>query len=228
MSLRPAQRRLLDAIAAGEANGYDVLYGGGRFGSYADHPRQAIPIASGPNAGKTSSAAGRYQFLGSTWDETAKELGLKDFSPESQDAAAWHLANKTYATKTGRDLTADLEAGRTDEIAGALKGIWTSIPGGIEPNAATGGFGSRVAGKPAGLLDEEPPQSTGLLAVNDTQPQGSGLLGGLMQSQMQAQPAPQFEAPDMPQAAMMRRKPVDLSRLQAMIKQTGAGRSSWG
>lgn len=142
----PEQRRLLDAIASGEATGYDVMYGGGRFKDYTDHPRQAIPIASGPNAGKTSSAAGRYQFLAPTWDENAKELGLKDFSPESQDTAAWHLAAKTYGAKTGRDLLTDMQQGRTQDIPSALSGVWTSLPGGIEPNKATPGFAGLLNG----------------------------------------------------------------------------------
>lgn len=140
----PEQRRLLDAIASGESTGYDIIYGGGRFTGYSDHPRQAIPIPSGPNQGKTSSAAGRYQFLAPTWDEVAKELGLKDFSPDSQDMAAWHLAAKTYAGKTGRDLLTDLREGNTQGIAPALSGVWTSIPGGIEPNKATTGFAGRL------------------------------------------------------------------------------------
>jgi muramidase (phage lysozyme) len=152
----PEQRQLLDAIAAGESGGYDVLYGGGRFTDYADHPRQAIPIGSGPNQGKTSSAAGRYQFLAPTWDEISKEIGLKDFSPDSQDAAAWHLAAKTYGNKTGRDLLADIKDGRTQDIAPALAPIWTSIPGGIEPNKATSGFVGRLGVEPVSIAASAP------------------------------------------------------------------------
>jgi muramidase (phage lysozyme) len=148
----PEQRRLLDAIAAGESPAYDVIYGGDRFESYADHPRRPTPIGRGPNEGKTSSAAGRYQFIAGTWDGIAKELGLTDFSPESQDRAAWHLAAKTYAQKTRRNLLEDLREGRTDDVGWALKGQWTSLPGGIEPNAATNRFTQRL--RPA---DRQPP-----------------------------------------------------------------------
>jgi hypothetical protein len=55
-------RQLLDTIAGSESPGYNTMYGGGQFEGFADHPRQAIPITSGPNAGKTSSAAGDISF----------------------------------------------------------------------------------------------------------------------------------------------------------------------
>lgn len=149
-TIPPQGRALLDTIAGSESPGYDTIYGGGKFDNFADHPRQSIPITSGPNAGRTSSAAGRYQFLGSTWDQVKNEAGLPDFSPESQDQGAWYLANKVYNQKTGRDLASDLTSakGNPAAIAGIgryLSGTWTSLPGGIEPNKATGSFTSRYA-----------------------------------------------------------------------------------
>ncbi len=160
-------RALLDTIAGSESPGYNTMYGGGQFEGYADHPRKPVPITSGPNAGKTSSAAGRYQFLGSTWDEVKREAGLPDFSPESQDAGAWHLANKTYKTKTGRDLTADLEKaqGNPQAIAGIgryLSGTWTSLPGGIEPNHATGSFAQRYDGARSTDMSSQARRQVGL------------------------------------------------------------------
>jgi len=130
------QRALLDAISGPESAGkYDVIYGGSRFSDFSDHPRKAIPIGSGPNQGKTSSAAGRYQFLDSTWDTYRDKLGLKDFSPGNQDRAAWALAADTYRNKTGGDLDQVLQSGDARAIAGvgkALSGVWTSLPSGIE------------------------------------------------------------------------------------------------
>ncbi|MGO4334951.1 glycoside hydrolase family protein [Labrys sp. KB_33_2] len=145
-SLSPTQKALLDTIAGTESPDYNTLYGGKKFESYAAHPNVAVPIASGPNAGKTSSAAGRYQFLGSTWDGQAKKLGLKDFSPENQDLAAWDLAATTYAQKTGRDLNADLnDPNARGGIGQALSGQWTSLPGGIEAGTNQNRFAQAYA-----------------------------------------------------------------------------------
>lgn len=145
-SLSPAQRALLDTIAGTESPDYNTIYGGKKFDSYAAHPGIAVPIASGPNAGKTSSAAGRYQFLGSTWNQQAAKLGLKDFSPENQDLAAWDLAATTYRAKTGRDLTADLsDPNQAGGIGQALSGIWTSLPGGIEAGTNQNRFAQAYA-----------------------------------------------------------------------------------
>ncbi len=131
--LPPQAYKLLNTIAGTESPGYDVMYGGKRFTGFADHPRVAVPIGTGPNAGRTSSAAGRYQFLASTWDQQAKKLGLKDFSPANQDVAAWDLAKSAYSRNTGRDLERDLlDPSQLGRIATSLSGTWTSLPGGIE------------------------------------------------------------------------------------------------
>jgi hypothetical protein len=80
----------------------------------------------------------------------------------------------------------------------------------------------------AGLLDAPQSQAHGLLPeLEQSTPaqaaQSSGLLGGMQQQQ---QPD-SFAMPDPMQPQMMRRKPIDLSRLQAMLKQP-ARRASWG
>lgn len=134
--LEPWQKALLDTIAGPESAGrYNVIYGGRRFSDFSRHPGVDVPIASGPNVGKTSSAAGKYQFIRPTWESYQKKLGLPDFSPQSQDLAAWHLAADTYRAKTGQDLNKVLQSNDPNAIAGvgsALKGVWTSLPGGIE------------------------------------------------------------------------------------------------
>lgn len=140
-ALSPQARALLETIAGPESAGrYDVIYGGSRASSLADHPRQYVPIMSGPNKGKKSSAAGKYQFLERTWNDIAGRHGLTDFSPENQDRAAWILASETYAKKTGRDLQGDLAAGRTTDVPTALRSTWTSLPGGIEQGITSNGF----------------------------------------------------------------------------------------
>lgn len=125
-----------------------MKYGGRRFHDFSQHPNDPVPITSGPNAGQTSTAAGRYQFLKGTWDEAANALGLTDFSPANQDRAAWWLAQRDYAKRTGgRTLADDLKS--TDpamraNIGRVLSGTWTSLPGGIETSTNGGRFGSEL------------------------------------------------------------------------------------
>jgi muramidase (phage lysozyme) len=99
-----------------------------------------VPITSGPNRGRTSSAAGRYQFLFSTWKNEQRQLNLPDFSPQSQDKAAWHLAQTVYHRQTNGNLLSDLKNGIFDKVGPALHGTWTSLPGGIEQGANANRF----------------------------------------------------------------------------------------
>ena len=57
--------------------------GGELFTDYSDHPQtcHAKPKLK-------STGAGRYQLFPRWWDAYRKQLGLKDFSPKSQDAVA--------------------------------------------------------------------------------------------------------------------------------------------
>ena len=65
-------------------HGYDVIVGGELFTDYSDHPRKLVTL----NPKLKSAGAGRYQLLSRWWDAYRKQLGLKDFSPKSQDAVA--------------------------------------------------------------------------------------------------------------------------------------------
>ena len=64
-------------------HGYDVIVGGELFTDYSDHPRKLVTL----NPKLKSTGAGRYQLLSRWWDAYT-QLGLKDFSPKSQDAVA--------------------------------------------------------------------------------------------------------------------------------------------
>ena len=65
-------------------HGYDVIVGGELFTDYSDHPRKLVTL----NPKLKSTGAGRYQLFSRWWDAYRKQLGLKDFSPKSQDAVA--------------------------------------------------------------------------------------------------------------------------------------------
>lgn len=139
----PEGARLLDAIAGSESPGYNVINGGGRFTDMSDHPFASTNKATGYGL-----AAGRYQFMPATWNEYKAKLGLTDFSPGSQDIAAWALAQDRYAANTrGRNLQADLnDPSKSMLIGQALHSTWTSLPGGAERNSKTDSFAARLAG----------------------------------------------------------------------------------
>jgi muramidase (phage lysozyme) len=163
----PAEgRALLNTIASTESAGrYNVRYGGNgdkTFQGYADHPRIAEPITSGPDVGKTSTAAGRYQFIAPTWDQQKAKLGLTDFSPANQDAAAWDLAQTEYKAKTGKDLLTTLKSGQTADVLPALSGQWASLPGGRQP---AGRFMASSAGGMGGFTAEQVQQNPFLLSA---------------------------------------------------------------
>lgn len=131
--LAPQERAFLNAIAGGESGGrYNVRYtprGGASFESYDQHPGI---YEEGPHG--RSSAAGRYQFVKSTWDG----LGGGAFTPERQDRAALELARRDYRARTGRDFDADLSSqGLTDDMIDALSPTWAALASNRDRHAAT-------------------------------------------------------------------------------------------
>jgi muramidase (phage lysozyme) len=104
-------------VGTADKSGYNILYGGGRFDSFADHPRRKITAGA-----YTSTAAGRYQILAGTWDDFIKAEGPHDFSPGSQDLCARWLLNR-------RGATADIESGRLRAAITRCNKEWASLPG---------------------------------------------------------------------------------------------------
>jgi muramidase (phage lysozyme) len=117
-SMNPNRRAFLDTLAFAEGTskypntGYNTMFTGKQFSGYKDHPRQLQ--VSGRYR---SDAAGRYQFLSTTWDG----LGLSDFSPANQDKGALKLLapHVIQAIDKGDFATA---------FHGARK-TWASLPG---------------------------------------------------------------------------------------------------
>lgn len=112
---------LLRVIRRGEGTadeaGYRRIFGGQLFESFADHPRITVK-----KSGYTSSAAGAYQILASTWDETARMMGLPDFSPRSQDLAA-------VGRIAARGALDDALNGRLEVALRKIAREWASLPG---------------------------------------------------------------------------------------------------
>ena len=111
-------RSFLDLIGWSEGSTYKKLVGGGTFTSFADHPRKKVWIKSIQDY---STAAGKYQFLESTWDDVAGKLGLKDFSPLNQDIAAVFLIDRKFALE-------DIINGDIDDAISKLSWTWASFP----------------------------------------------------------------------------------------------------
>lgn len=70
----------------------------------------------------TSSASGAYQFLERTWNGLAKEHGLIDFSPRSQDLGAIALLKQSGALDS-------IVKGDFDTAVKKANRIWASLPG---------------------------------------------------------------------------------------------------
>lgn len=123
--------------AVGLANsddGYNVIVGGTPlrptlFTSYQDHPRVLVTIRDKSGApriinGKPlqSTAAGRYQLLARYFDAYRPLLGLRDFSPCSQDLIALRQIRE-------RGAMPDILAGRITAAFTKCRNIWASLPG---------------------------------------------------------------------------------------------------
>ncbi|QMA41381.1 glycoside hydrolase family 104 protein [Citrobacter freundii] len=98
--------------------GYDVIVGGSLFTDYSDHPRKLVTL----NPKLKSTAAGRYQLLSRWWDAYRKQLGLKDFSPASQDAVALQQIKERRALEL-------IDSGDIRQAIDRCRNIWASLPG---------------------------------------------------------------------------------------------------
>lgn len=103
-------------LLAHSDQGYNVLYGGTLFASYADHPRKHITVN-----GLTSTAAGKYQILERTYDAYKARLGLMDFTPHAQDCIALELIRER-----GGDML--INDGRFSDAIIRCNPIWASLP----------------------------------------------------------------------------------------------------
>lgn len=133
-SLSTNVQAFLDFIGWAEGtdalNGYRTIVGqtspdGPRkINSWEDHPRGDLKFGS--------DAAGRYQFISTTWDGLKKQLGLTDFSPQNQDRAAVENIRQFNALS-------DVEAGNWQSAINKLTGQWDSFPGAGHPKTDMAG-----------------------------------------------------------------------------------------
>ena len=69
-----------------------------------------------------STGAGRYRLLSRWWDAYRKQLGLKDFSPKSQDAVALQQIKERGALPM-------IDRGDIRQAIDRCSNIWASLPG---------------------------------------------------------------------------------------------------
>ncbi|HEY9837470.1 MAG TPA: glycoside hydrolase family 104 protein [Vampirovibrionales bacterium] len=113
----------LDTIAWAEGtagpSAYRMQFTGTKFSSFKDHPRE-IKCGSSYGSRLCSDAAGKYQFLSTTWDRMAKKIGASDFSPANQDRAAIALLDEYGVLE-------DIEAGSFSYVVVQLIPVWPSF-----------------------------------------------------------------------------------------------------
>ncbi|HEY9747291.1 MAG TPA: glycoside hydrolase family protein, partial [Allocoleopsis sp.] len=144
----PYVRALMRTISASESNDaspYSILYGGQHITDFSEHPDLCIRIVNGPNQGNCTTAAGRYQFLTTTWTEKARLYHPNptrflfwesySFAPEYQDEVVYAWLYDAQAW--GVDIPTLLRAGELRQVLELLSGTWTSLGYGIEDNQMT-------------------------------------------------------------------------------------------
>ena len=141
--------KFLDFTSKSEGADYNTIVGGKTFKDYTKHPGVVgLTTPEGP-----STAAGRYQITKTTYDDVATKLGIKDFSPESQDKIALELIRR-------KDALEDVKAGRFEQAIGKLGKTWASF------SSSTYNQPKNTAEKEAKLLAE----SKGSLSFDDLLP----------------------------------------------------------
>lgn len=143
----PYLRALMRTISAAESNTedpYRLLYGGQRVKDLSVHPDECVQIVNGPNKDDCTTAAGRYQFLTTTWELEARRYHpdapawyevweRPSFEPEYQDEVVYGWLSDPEAW--GIDIAEQLREGEVDSVLALLSGTWTSLGYGIEDNS---------------------------------------------------------------------------------------------
>ncbi|WP_321797128.1 glycoside hydrolase family 104 protein [Burkholderia sp. BCC1988] len=115
-----ARSELGAALIAETDNGYNVLVGATAanpltFSDYSTHPRIL-------NRALDSTAAGRYQINWPTFQTLARQTGVSDFSPDTQDMFALTLA-------ANKGALADIDAGNIEAAIARCAPVWASFAG---------------------------------------------------------------------------------------------------
>ncbi len=123
------EKALHDSIAYAEGtrnyshDGYDVMFDFHLMSSCQSHPNQCIAYGS-----SCSTAAGRYQFLTTTWNGVKGALQLSSFEPENQERAGQYLINTVRHVTVPQ--TRAMTAAEFSNAMSKLSYEWASLPPG--------------------------------------------------------------------------------------------------
>ena len=123
------QKALHDSLAWAEGtrnysqDGYNVMFSFRLMNSCRTHPNQCIAFGS-----TCSTAAGRYQFLTTTWRSVASARSLQSFEPENQERGAAYLISTTRRVTVPQ--TRAMTAAEYSNAMSKLSYEWASLPPG--------------------------------------------------------------------------------------------------
>lgn len=99
---------------------YRKLVFNGTFNDFSTHPRiRQCALINAKNV--CSTAAGAYQMLDISWNDLQPNLGLKDFTPPSQDKMAIEYIRRNKAVD-------DVESDNFEMAACKVGKVWASFP----------------------------------------------------------------------------------------------------
>ncbi len=123
------QKALHDSLAFAEGtrgyskDGYNVMFSFRLASSCQSHPNQCIAFGN-----TCSTAAGRYQFLTTTWRSVASARNLQSFEPENQERGAAYLISTTRRVTVPQDRP--MTAAEYSNAMSKLSYEWASLPPG--------------------------------------------------------------------------------------------------
>jgi muramidase (phage lysozyme) len=123
------QKALHDSLAFAEGtrghsqDGYNVMFSFRLMNGCQSHPNQCIRFG-----GTCSTAAGRYQFLNTTWRSVASARNLQSFEPENQERGAAYLISTTRRVNVPQDRA--MTAAEFSNAMSKLSYEWASLPPG--------------------------------------------------------------------------------------------------
>ena len=123
------RKAFLDMLAVGRGtdngrqktrnHGYDVIVGGELFTDYSDHPRKLVTLKLQTQINRRRTLPASFPLVDKAY---RKQLGLKDFSPKSQDAVALQQIKERGALPM-------IDRGDIRQAIDRCSNIWASLPG---------------------------------------------------------------------------------------------------